>query len=80
VRGLQTSDPAYFCRPDPGSLNAAPESKSLLVLFFRKEQNLLSYYEKESKGLLILALFYDTCFVPQSAAWQKTLFTTWMGK
>jgi hypothetical protein len=55
VRGLQTIDPAYFCRPDPGSSNP-PESKSLLVLFFRKEQNTLLYYEKEAKRLLFLAI------------------------
>jgi hypothetical protein len=44
------------------------------VLFFRKEQNLLLSYEKEAKRLLILAMLYDTCLVPQSAAWQKTVF------
>jgi hypothetical protein len=49
VRGLQTIDPAYFCRPDPGSSNPAPESKSLLVLFFRKEQNLLFLKKKKQK-------------------------------
>jgi hypothetical protein len=76
--GLQTSDPAYFCRPDPGSWNPAPESKSLLVLFFRKEQSLLLSYEKEAKRLLILALLYDACLVPQSAAWRKTLFINWV--
>jgi hypothetical protein len=74
VRGLQTINPAYFCRPDPGSSTPAAESKSLLVLFFRKEQTLLLSYEKEAKRLLILALLYDTCFVPQFAARQKTLF------
>jgi hypothetical protein len=45
--------------PEPGA-----ESKSLLVLFFRKEQNLLLSYEKEAKRLSILALHYDSCFVP----------------
>jgi hypothetical protein len=49
VRGLQTIDPAYFCRPDPGSSTPAPESKSLLVLFFRKEQNLLFLKKKKQK-------------------------------
>jgi hypothetical protein len=49
VRGLQTIDPAYFCRPDPGSSNPTPENKSLLVLFFRKEQNLLFLKKKKQK-------------------------------
>jgi hypothetical protein len=53
VRGLQTIAPAYFCRPDPGSPNPAPETKSLLVLFFRKEQNLLLSYEKEARHVTL---------------------------
>jgi hypothetical protein len=54
LTAAQTIDPAYFCRPDPGSLNPAPESKSLLVLFFRKEQNLLFLKKKKQKDFYFL--------------------------
>jgi hypothetical protein len=37
------------CWSDPGSSTPAPESKSLLVLFFRKEQNLLFLKKKKQK-------------------------------
>jgi hypothetical protein len=43
-------------RPSPGFLSATPESKSLLVLFFRKEQESSFSEEKEAKRLLCLAL------------------------
>jgi hypothetical protein len=49
VRGPQTIDPVYFCRPDPRIPEPAPEIKSLLVLFFRKEQNLLFLKKKKQK-------------------------------
>jgi hypothetical protein len=72
VRGLQTSDPAYFCRPDPGSSNPAPESKSLLVLFFRKEQILLFLKKKKQKDFCSWCRAPGVCMDFSRRAWRKT--------
>jgi hypothetical protein len=50
VKGEQT------IRPNPVSSNAASGVKSLLVLFFRKEQGSSFSEEKEAKRLLFLVL------------------------